>query len=252
MQFHDHLVEHYKRLYYFELDRKDKINSNVHLPMTIVALSIGAVSFFINNLPSLAANDNWPIIFFFFLSCSVVSIILSVYLIFKTYTGYSYEYVSSTADIDNYVNELQKFNREAGKKTRVDIQEKFLSLLLKQYCKCATTNSENNDKKAAYFRKSSISIMVAVVLIGITAFPFFATHYNSSPKVQRIEIVNFKEITMAKEKKDKDDSTKTKVSVRPASPSQKHEPVLPAEPKTKKVQESAKPKEIRFLSEEKK
>lgn len=100
---------------FFEIDRKDNINAGIHLPITITGLLIGGLVYFLNNLPS-APFNLWSICFYIFLSLTLVVTAVSTYFVYRTLHGHTYEYVSSTLEIDKYISELIKYNEEVDKK----------------------------------------------------------------------------------------------------------------------------------------
>lgn len=226
------LLDHYERSYYLELERKDAITSGLNLQITIGALSVGALAFFLNNMPTISLSI-YPLTFTALLLISIWFVAIAIYLIFRALTGYYYEYVSKTTEIDTYAQDLSRYNSEVAQKERIDVGEKLRSVFLKQYCKCAAINAENNITKSGYLHKATMSLLAAVALIAATAVPFYLIKYNLPEKTHKVQIIS-SEVQMSSEE-DEDSGSTTKSDDQPSKT-----PEPPAEPETKSVEESKK------------
>jgi len=248
MQIREKLLEHYKESYYFELDRKDKISSNLNLPITILVLVAGVLSYYLNNLPNLDFSLKSAFLCFLLFSL-FVSICFSFYYLYRCLTNYTYGYVSSTEEIDKYINQIHEYNTQVDENRKIDTEDEFVDFLIEQYSKCASMNSQNNKRKTGYLRSTSVSLLIAVIIMTVSAFPFFILKYNSSSQVQKVEITNLKEITMAENKDKPDPKPQGQDKPNPTPP--KPEPPKPVRPQIQTVQESLEKKPPQVITEEK-
>ncbi len=44
-----HFIQHLNERYYFELDRKEKLNAKINSPMTVIIVVIGVIAFFVQS-----------------------------------------------------------------------------------------------------------------------------------------------------------------------------------------------------------
>ncbi len=227
-------LNHCKEAYYFELERKDRINSNVNIHITIITIVIGAIAFFLNNLPDPQINIILIMIFYLSLLLSSVFTLIVFYIIFKTITGYKYEFIASTETFENYINDVNAYNKQVSKNEKIDINTKFENLLFKQFCKCATRNQINNDKKSGYLNSLSRKLSITVILIFFTSIPFFILNFTPENKIQNIRIINFEDSEML----DKKDETPINKNTNDSDKTNNQKPEPPKEPTTRTVLES--------------
>lgn len=192
MEFTEKLLDFYKELYYFELDRKDKINSYLSFPLAILVLIIGVVSYFLNNLPSFNINSILSNLFHLFLICLSVNILCSLYYFIKSIYGYGYGYIATATEIDSYIKKLEEYNKEAPTKQRENIETAFEELLLKQYSEYSSINSKNNDTKSRCLHNTSKSLVIALIFIILSSVPFFILKYNLFKEKKEIKITTSK------------------------------------------------------------
>jgi len=248
MEIIEKLLNHYKESYYFEIDRRDKINSNLNLPITIFVLVVGTLSYYLNNLPSL---DYAFMSVFFYISISTLTIItsFSFYYIYRCLTGYTYDYISSTIEIDKYVNDLREYDSQKDENSKLNIDYELTTLLVEQYCQCASTYSQNNKIKSGYFHSASVSLLFAVIILAVSAIPFFVLKYQSPTQVQKAETTNLKEVNMSENKDKPNPKPPGQSTPNPLPP--KPEPTKPAKPKIQSIKESDEKKLPKVITEEK-
>jgi len=248
MELIEKLLNHYKETYYFEIDRRDKINSNLNIPITIFILVVGTLSYYLNNLPNLD-YDFMSVFFLISIFALTINTSFSFYYIYRCLTGYTYDYVSSTIEIDKYINDLGEYDSQRDENSKLNIDYELTTLLVEQYCQCASTYSQNNKIKSGYFHSASASLLYAVIILAVSAFPFFVLKYQSPNQVQKVEITNFKEVNMSENKDKPDQKPQGQSTPNPVPP--KPEPPKPAKPKIQSIKESDEKKLPKVITEEK-
>ncbi len=176
MELDKHLLDHYKHSYYYELDRRDKIVTNLNLPISIAILIIGSALFLLNSSTLCLANM-WSMVFLALLFCSVSCIVISVFYIYKALTGYEYKYISLPTEINEYVNQHLKYNDAVSKNKQISTEEAFFKLLQDQYCMCSTINAQHNDARIDYVRRTWISLLVTIIALGLTNIAFLVMRH---------------------------------------------------------------------------
>lgn len=186
-----------KESYYFEIERKDKLNSSLSFPVGIIALMAGAVSV-MSKAVSLPPSDSQKILIVLLLlagDCLVVS----CYYLVRTYWGHPYKYMPYSGELVEYRKKLYEFYVASGKTPQAaeSISDQELGeYIVSEYAAGATFNAKSNNKKSATLFKSNAFIIAALALV-VSASPFYLYHQiTSSPTTHRVEITN-EEIMMA-------------------------------------------------------
>ena len=222
--------ELFKDMYYFELDRKEKLNSKVNLPITIIILICGTIVYFTRSI-NMFGIDLISIIFWFLYAVLLISTIFTVYYICRSFYDYPYEYIPTASDFEKDINNLQEYYEdpyfediEKDKKQEL-LQNDINRLIADNYKKCIDKNIISNDIKTEYLLRSSAGIIVTIIALILCSIPFFLklSEYND---VHLVEIENTKKgsITMCKEKEELKKSPPPKP--KPTPTRQLHEGVI--------------------------
>lgn len=209
----EELLTFYKDSYVNEINWKDSLNARLSFPLAIFTLLIGAMSYFLNNIFLLKFNlDFMTVIFWFFFTFLSVSIASSLYHSYKSLFGYEYAYIADLKEIDSSIQEFIKYNAKlTDSSQQINIDDEFTDFLLKQYTESASMNRKNNKLKTIHFVKMLRGLFVSVVLLFITAIPFFFLQSNVAAKIYKVEILNLKEgYAMNDERKKKIDPEEAK------------------------------------------
>jgi len=100
--------ELFKDMYYFELDRKEKLNAKVNLPITIIMLICGAIVYFTRSI-NMFGIDLISIFFWILYAGLLISTIITVYYICRSFYDYPYEYIPTASDFEKDINNLQEY-----------------------------------------------------------------------------------------------------------------------------------------------
>lgn len=192
MAFNKELLQFYQYYYHFELEEKNKINSRLNFPLAIITLIMGIVSFYLNDLPYLKIGG-LEIFFYSVFICLILSIIFSFYFFIRCFYRYPYEYISTTFEINNYLNNLREYNKTVPKNSQVIIEKEFEDFLMDQYVNYATNNTKNNERKSKYLHNTHTSLIIALIFVVLTSIPFYIIKYKSTKQPVKVEISNLKE-----------------------------------------------------------
>lgn len=224
----------FKELYYFEIEQKEKINAQLGIPLTVLVLLIGVIAYYFKKLSIFLNFDVLSLSFLFLLGVTIIFVIADIYFLFRVFFGYKYNYLPSSSNLDDYVESLKTYYKDAYfsklGQDEIDrqIDEDVDSFLSRCYKKCLDGNIYNNARKSKYLYKSCFSLVFIVVFIILSSIPYSIKHY-SYPNIQKIEIVNFKEVVRMYNNEDKDKREKDA----------KSPPPKPKEPEIRKLSEGA-------------
>ena len=131
-------LEDIQNIYYFELERKEKIFSRLNYVTTILVLLIGIMSYFILNIHEIIQSNLIIPVFTFiiFFSISILFIIIAFCYILKSLFGYNYNILPYTKDIENDINKIREFSDKVLEKKKdsnmsdEDIQEQYNFIII--------------------------------------------------------------------------------------------------------------------------
>ena len=94
----------HKENYFFEIERKDKLNSSLTFPVGIIALMVGAISVMAKAI-SLPPSQNQRVLIVF-LVLAGICLVVSCYYLVRTYWGHPYSYMPYSSELLDYRKEL--------------------------------------------------------------------------------------------------------------------------------------------------
>lgn len=204
----ENYLEFLKERYYFEHDRKEKLNSKVNNPMTIIILVLGVVSYYIQNL-SYTSIQIVDILFFVFMGITMVGVISTGVYLKKSFYGYDYSYMPKAYEMENYISVINKYYKEPYffdfKKEEIKrlLDQDMYELYKKKYSECVDQNIKSNTKKNDYLLKTSSLLTATLLFLFFSSIIFYVKSHNIKD-IQKVEIINinFEEQLMSdKEKK---------------------------------------------------
>ena len=164
------IFELVKEQYFWEAQRRDKLNNGSGIPIGFATLSATAIS-------TTIANINYPFgkTEFILLGCLVLYLIVSgifAYHTIRFFLGPIYKYVATSDEIVCYYENSQKYYDSYPEASKADA--KFDDFLIKTYSKCATINCKNNDEKSnrLYIMNRTVLMMLVPSLIAGAVLTF--------------------------------------------------------------------------------
>ena len=173
----------YKDNYLLELRRKHDLDASIAIPIGIVSI-IGSVIFVL--LKDLKDFEKDAIFIWLVLSlgAAVISLVVTVVFLIKSYYNYEYIYVPTSFELKEYQDELISYHDGDTDKARIE----FENYLVSEYAVNAHHNSINNDSKSAYLHNAKSFIIATLVSLLIGSIPYLFMFYDTE-KTQKIEIV---------------------------------------------------------------
>jgi len=184
----------YKKQYDFELDQHHHLASRVNIPLMAITVLGGA-------LCTMAVKFQYgdgilTIIFLLLTICSFMSLIVSVYYLFRSLLGYIYQKIPSFSEIEKMRSELIRWYLNNGG-TEVEADEEIRKSLLNSFSIAADHNGINNINRASYLYKSTLSLSYSVVLLAVCGMLFV---FDATQKQDLVHQVNIIGEVLVKEK----------------------------------------------------
>lgn len=141
-----------EKAYYYEIDRMDKLNSRITIPIGILTVFGG---FVINGLAKFFSfpDTQWVGVYKALALVSMCVLAVAVYLAIRAYHGYNYGHITSFAEIDEYYRQLIEHKKAQGK-NEADANSEADNDINKYYIEklkeCRDLNFDLNSKKLKY------------------------------------------------------------------------------------------------------
>jgi len=166
----------FSEMYYREIDRENKIDDQLSLPIGIVAILSSAAAFYALEL--FPFNFNVENVLSAAITCLlIIFIIAAIIYLLRAYVkipGHEYAYIASPERIKSYVEELHEKN--AGRMNNAEINQhlklNLQHLLISHYSKCGEINTKVNEARLNLVFKSKQMIFLSVILLIINSVVF--------------------------------------------------------------------------------
>jgi hypothetical protein len=221
----------FKEHYFWELQRRDSLNSSLAFPVGVVTLLFGA-TYAMSQTVSLELTG-WNAVLLLLLVVTSVLLALGVFFLVQSYWGYTYKHMPLSAKLLDYREELVAYHKACGKigvDAHAAAEEDFRNDLDRAYATNCEINSENNDSKSSNIFRANLYIIASIASVALCGLIFLWQSRASDPPPARVEITNIKELPM---------TTNETPSNPPAQPAR--EPERPAMPPSRDVREHVDP-----------
>jgi len=168
-------VDFYKELHNRELNRRKEIEDGINIPIGLITLMIGLISYFFQEESQFLKECLSKILIILI----ILALLISAFYISMAFNnflkGYEYEYLPKPKELFNYESGVTEFNSTVKKSER----ENFEYYLKENFAKIADFNKSINDKRAEYLSYSKKAIIVALIFSLILVLIFILKNlYN--------------------------------------------------------------------------
>src|SRR5208282_5330962 len=173
----DYLETLFKESYKAELDRSEKLDSQINLPTIIVTVFLGASAFYFEHRPEF----QW--------SPAIV-----VFYLVRSYGGYAYALIPSPGRVEARSQQLRAFYADyyGGNVAAIegDVKKSIQEEMIGFYQVAATANRTNNLTRTTWLFYTTVWIVISLVLLLVSRLVFY---YNDKPKPQKVRIISTKD-----------------------------------------------------------
>ncbi|WP_160398495.1 hypothetical protein [Paenibacillus sp. MMS18-CY102] len=192
-------IEHFKEMYYYEHEQKEKINGRIQTPIGFLTLLIALDAFYINGMEDIQKGTS-GMAFFILLSLFSLSLLGIVYLLIRSYYAYSYKYIPVPSVLESKANEYATHfdtyyeqYKDYYKISKDDCITNEIDKNMYHYYMITTeTNMMLNEKKLTYLRKVGYAMIISLILGLVSLVPYFIAHEKND--VQKIEVEKLTEL----------------------------------------------------------
>jgi hypothetical protein len=184
----DQVFELYEKLYFHEVDSREKIAGRLQIPLAIL-LSITSIFAIFLKGADFTNYSGWNITFFALVAISLIFYVTSACYFIRSFYGHSYEFIPSAVSSEKY---RQKLITTYSKYSDCDalVEKYFKDYLFKYYSECATQNTEANDQRSEFLHKCNTYFVINLIplILAFVIFTFASLDKNGTEKSYKVII----------------------------------------------------------------
>lgn len=181
-----------EKIYFHELEHRERINSRLQLPFAITLTLLGGYGYIVSQLtaPDLDFYVTW--IFLFFALVSFVLFLLGVFRFKCAWIGHDYEVLPSASGLVEHKDKLVAHYRDAGFGRRY-AERAFLRVETDYYAKCGSTNFDVNELRSLHLHKANKLLLAAstLLIVSVAFSSMSRLMLPSEPKAVRVELIGY-------------------------------------------------------------
>ena len=181
------LFDLYEKLYFHEIDVREKLSGRLQTPMAIIVSLVGVLTYLLQNFDN-GHTGNSVVVFLSLFSLSSVMLVFAIYFFVRSWYGNTYAFLPSAEATEQYRQLLQKTYEQY--KNGDALAETYLNdYLCTKYISCATQNTQCNDLRSLNLHKTNGSLIASTVLVAVTFLVFFMGDLGSTKGSKPTEVV---------------------------------------------------------------
>lgn len=168
----DDLFKLYERLYFHELERRERLSARLNVPLAVLVAVIGFLAFMLQSAPR--DFNSWLALAFWLLFCSAaISCAAGMWFFRRAWFGHTDKLLPTANETETYRQELIKLYEpyDSGPKL---VEAAMKRYLYDYYMRFSSENTINNDARSYNLYRATSSITVAVLLAFVAFIPFYA------------------------------------------------------------------------------
>lgn len=172
----DQLFQFYEKLYFQELDRREKLSARLNLPLAILVAVIGFLSFMLNNAPrDIQAPGHLIFWIGFIASCTATG--FGAWYFKASWFGHTDKLLPTANATEDYRNTLVELYKEYDEKDAL-VETALKAYLYDYYMKFSSVNTTNNDARAYHLYQATYAITISVLLAFFAFIPYFISNHG--------------------------------------------------------------------------
>lgn len=162
----DDLFKLYQKLYFHEIDMREKLNSRIQIPLAIIVAQITLLGYILKCLTNIK-SDFYGILVIILFVCTILLIATSIYYFIRSWYNYEYSFLPAANETEEYRSLLLETYR-GYENCDLLVENALKDYLYNYYADCSTINTNNNDKRSIYIHKTSKYLIASFVIIFLT------------------------------------------------------------------------------------
>jgi hypothetical protein len=167
------LRKFYEKLYFQEVEARERIHARLQLPLTLMLAIIGAIAFLLQNFDYQAGR--WTalrVVFLFLLACGSITLILAMKWFVDALYNNEYYFLPDSSKTADYKDLLEETYKDYPQSSRLvaDAMDKYLT---DYYIEYAAFNTAVNDRRSAFIHRCTGAIIASAVLFIASFLAFY-------------------------------------------------------------------------------
>lgn len=229
-------VDLLKEFYFFELDRKQQLESSLVLPVAVLT-GLGGVVFSFAKLFRYGFNLK-TYVFVVALLGATISLVWVLFHLIRGIHGFTYEVIPSSQELLSFWEQSKDYYRSLGAEFKAD--EDFDLEMKRSYAKATSKNGKNNLSKARFLYNANLGLVSAALFLAVSAAPYFFDDRAKPAPMQKIELINAQDLKTLQGVDMPDNQTKPCPSPT-QNPQPQQKPVFPSNTTTREGEQPRKP-----------
>jgi uncharacterized membrane protein len=178
------LNDFYEKLYFHEIDAREKLYARVTVPLAVLVSIVGALVFMLQNL---RRDVDGGIIFYCFFAIATVFIFIAAYYLKSATSGDKYEFIAGADSWDAYRKSCES-TYDGFDDAENLIHDAVRESICVEQIRCASVNAAVNDKRSncLFLTIKYLIISAIFVLLAFIAFYFGGLDKTSHLKPTRV------------------------------------------------------------------
>ncbi len=158
----------YKSIYDRELNRRKSLDDSISIPIGVISLLTGLISFYYTSSEYKVIIDN-SVIALILIGTTVIFLTLSIVFLVKSYNnflmGFSYPNISLLREVRHFqIVKIPEYNKQVGQEKQIEFEEDLTDRLIA----IADRNTQINDSRGIYLYRAKTFIILSLTTIFIT------------------------------------------------------------------------------------
>lgn len=182
----------YEKLYFHEIEVREKLGGRLQTPMAIIVSLIGVLAYLLQNFDKDHAGAARSTFLFLF-GLTTLTLVAAVYLFVRSWWGHAYAFLPSAGATEEYRLLLQRTYEQY--KDGDSLAETYLNdYLCTKYIACATQNTKCNDLRSISLHKTNGILIISTVLVAVTFLVYFMGDLDKAKTGKPTEVVIVKPV----------------------------------------------------------
>lgn len=183
----DELFAFYEKLYFHEIDMREKLNGRTQIFLAIIAAQFSLVTFLVNNTKNIevrGAGDAYLVLLF----ATILYLCAALFYFVRSWYNYEYAFLPAANATEEYRNLLIETYKKYD--NAVSLVENVLKdYVSKYYAECSTQNTLNNDQRTRHFHNTATSLIFSFCFSIITIALFYLANLNvENEAIHKVQI----------------------------------------------------------------
>lgn len=169
----DKLNELYEKLYFLEIESREKIYSRLQLPLTLIVAIVGALVFLLQNADfETATATPSRVMFIVFIAAATLTLVAAIYLFINALYNHTYLFLPDSSATANYKELLEQTYAQFQNSQQL-VENALRKYIINYYIEYAAFNTRVNDRRSMFLHFCNGAIVGTTILLFAAYLSFY-------------------------------------------------------------------------------